>query len=289
MRQSFQRLTISAGAVAAAGALALGLGGTAIASPARPASTASTARAGNAVRTAELAGAARTAKAPAWVPPSKVLWMGDRGSAVRRIQRRLKQLKYYPGPVDGFLGTNTMEAIWAFRAVQHLRINASNADEISRRTERAMVHPKRPRVLDRRGGAERIEVNQDTEVLVLYKHNRISLISHASTGGGYYYPCPPPGSGTCGPAITPDGNFRAHWFAAGWVKVPLGEMYNPTFFIGGAYAIHGDIPVPYYPASHGCVRIPMEIAAWFHKLIHISESNGTRIYIRGKAPYYLVP
>jgi lipoprotein-anchoring transpeptidase ErfK/SrfK len=58
-------------------------------------------------------------------------------------------------------------------------------------------------------------------------------------------------------------------------------MFNPVFFIGGSYAIHGDIPVPLYAASHGCVRIPMDIAMFFHKLIRVSQTHGTPIYIRG--------
>jgi NAD(P)-dependent dehydrogenase (short-subunit alcohol dehydrogenase family) len=53
----------------------------------------------------------------------------------------------------------------------------------------------------------------------------------------------------------------------GWVTVPLGEMYNPVFFIGTTFAIHGDTDFPLRPASHGCVRIPMDIAAFFHTLL----------------------
>ena len=32
-------------------------------------------------------------------------------------------------------------------------------------------------------------------------------------------------------------------------------MYYSSYFVGG-YAIHGFDPVPTYPASHGCLRIP---------------------------------
>jgi len=46
-------------------------------------------------------------------------------------------------------------------------------------------------------------------------------------------------------------------------------MYNSVFFIGTAYAIHGDTDVPLAPVSHGCVRVPMDIAAFFHKLVKI--------------------
>ena len=132
--------------------------------------------------------------------------------------------------------------------------------------QRALNHPRAPRVLDRAAGPNRIEVNLHTEVLVLYRHNQIQLISHVSSGGGYYY-CSP--GGGCGVAITPTGNFSTRVFLPGWVVVPLGEMYNPVFFIGTAFAIHGDTDVPLAPVSHGCVRIPMDIAAFFHTLVKI--------------------
>jgi hypothetical protein len=54
-------------------------------------------------------------------------------------------------------------------------------------------------------------------------------------------------------------------------------MYNPVFFIGTAYAIHGDSVVPLQPVSYGCVRIPMDIAAFFPALV---PAPGTPVYIR---------
>jgi lipoprotein-anchoring transpeptidase ErfK/SrfK len=62
----------------------------------------------------------------------------------------------------------------------------------------------------------------------------------------------------------------------GWVSVPLGEMYNPVFFIGTVYAIHGDTYVPVQPVSHGCIRIPMDIAAFFHTMV---TTPGTPVYV----------
>jgi Putative peptidoglycan binding domain/L,D-transpeptidase catalytic domain len=188
------------------------------------------------------------------------LGMSD-SSSVRRLQRRLAALKYYPGRIDGQFGPDTLEAVWAFQRAQGL----PGEDFVSAAMWRALAHPRAPRVLDRKAGPNRIEVNLATEVLVLYRHNRIQLISHVSSGGGYYY-C---SVGGCAFAITPTGNFRTVVFLPGWVTVPLGEMYNPVFFIGTAFAIHGDTYVPLQPVSHGCVRIPMDIAAFFHTLVRV--------------------
>ncbi len=228
-----------------------------------------------------------TASAPAYVPPSKPLHYGEKGAAVRSVQRRLAQLHYYPGPIDGIYGPDTLEAAWAFREVQGLRVTEGNeAEPITTAFLKALVHPLQPYKLVPRGPADRVEINQNIQVLVLYRNNKPVLIAHVSTGGRYYYPCPGDPSATCGPAITPDGNYHAEWFDPGWVTVPLGQMYNPVFFIGSAYAIHGDIPVPWYPVSHGCVRLWMDIATWFHNDLSIGGKHPTAIYIRGTARPY---
>jgi lipoprotein-anchoring transpeptidase ErfK/SrfK len=202
--------------------------------------------------------AERTAPASA----QATVQFGQHGSAVRKLQRRLAALKYYPGAIDGNFSTNTLEAVWAFQEVQGL----PGEDFVNARMQRALNHPRAPRVLDRAAGPNRIEVNIGIEVLVLYRHNQIQLISHVSSGGGYYY-CSP--GGGCGVAITPTGNYSTRVFLPGWVVVPLGEMFNPVFFIGTAFAIHGDTDVPLAPVSHGCVRIPMDIANFFHTLVKV--------------------
>jgi len=208
---------------------------------------------------------------PAIAARTSVLQLGMKGSAVKALQRRLAALKYYPGSIDGQFGTNTLEAVWAFQEVQGL----PGHDYVSSAMQRALANPKAPKVLDRKAGANRIEVNLASEVLVLYRGNKIQLISHVSSGGGYYF-CSP--GGGCGYAITPTGNYKTIVYMRGWIQVPLGEMYNPVFFIGTAYAIHGDTDVPLAPVSHGCVRIPMDIAAFFHTLVHIP---GEPVIVRG--------
>jgi hypothetical protein len=252
MRHATLRWLFTLGALVGAGALLLSQSGAAGASPAR-------------------AGASARGSAP-YVPPRQLLSIGMQGPAVRRLQARLASLKYYPGLVDGQFGQDTLEAVWAFKETQGLPINSANQDVVSRATERALVNPRAPEVLVPRGGRMRIEVNMGDEVLVLYKDNQVDLISHVSTGAGCL-----PGQG-CG-WDTPTGNYYALSFDSGWLTVPLGEMYNPVFFIGTQFAIHGELDssVPWYADSHGCVRIPYDTASFFHTLIKVP---GTPIYIR---------
>jgi len=193
-----------------------------------------------------------------------------KGADVRLLQLRLAALHYYPGAADGQFGLDTEEAVWAFQEVQGL----PTSGDVGQATQRALANPQNPAVLVASGPSTRVEINLGRGVLVLYRAGQVALISHVSTGGGYYY-CSP--GGGCGYAVTPTGDFSTVAFMPGWVTVPLGEMYNPVFFIDTAFAIHGDTYVPLQPVSHGCVRIPMDIAAFFHNLVKVP---GTPVYIR---------
>jgi lipoprotein-anchoring transpeptidase ErfK/SrfK len=193
-----------------------------------------------------------------------------KGADVKALQQRLAALKYYPGGADGVFGSNTLEAVWAFQEVQRLGVDGV----VGPVTAHALVYPRAYPARYPSGGSLRVEVNLTTRVLVLYQSNRVALISHISAGGGYRY-CTSRG---CSYAITPTGRFHTTVYMSGWIRVPLGVMYNPVFFIGTVYAIHGETNanVPLAPVSHGCVRIPLDIAAFFHNMV---RTPGTPVYI----------
>ena len=48
----------------------------------------------------------------------------------------------------------------------------------------------------------------------------------------------------------------------------------PSYFLRG-FAVHGYPYVPAYPASHGCVRVPM----WFATRLHGFMPYGSTIWI----------
>ena len=75
-------------------------------------------------------------------------------------------------------------------------------------------------------------------------------------------------------AVTPGGSFRIGRKAVGLEIAPLGELWWPMYFNGGI-AIHGSPSVPAYPASHGCIRIPMYAAPTFYNEV----PAGTRVHV----------
>lgn len=142
------------------------------------------------------AAASSPAPASSTAPAGQVLEPGMSGPAVTQLQQRLAALNYYPGPADGQFGTDTLEAVWAFQAVQGLPAR----DAVGPAMQRALADPHLPAVLVPGGGSLRVEVNLADEVLVLYRGNQVALISHVSSGGGYYY-CSP--GGGCGYTLVP--------------------------------------------------------------------------------------
>jgi len=209
----------------------------------------------------------------AYTAPARNLAEGMSGADVKSLQQRLSALKYYTGAADGKFGSDTLAALWAFQEINGIHVSGV----VDAATKRALVNPKAyqsPSYPGKR--ATRVEVSQALEVLVLFENNRIMLISHVSSGGGYFYNC---GSGGCAQAVTPNGTYNTTVYMPGWVQVPLGEMYNPVFFISTVFAIHGDTYVPQGPASHGCVRVPMDVAAFFHKMV---ATPGTQVHVYGK-------
>jgi lipoprotein-anchoring transpeptidase ErfK/SrfK len=70
---------------------------------------------------------------------------------------------------------------------------------------------------------------------------------------------------------TPVGTWRVYWKDAGYNAL---GMYYSLYFLRG-FALHGYNPVPTYPASHGCVRLPI----WFARGFFDRWSLGARIHV----------
>lgn len=247
----------AAGTTAAAGILTAALAGQAAAAPAAPGTS-----------TAAERTAASAPVTPGWPAPARELRAGMSGSDVKALQQRLNALHYYAGPDDGRFGPDTEEAVWAFQEIQGIRVDGIAGPV----TGRYLARPEAYAPHDPHGGPERVEVNLAKRTLVLYRDHAVALISHVSPAGGYRY-CDRNG---CSAAATPTGEYHTTGYLPGWVKVPLGKMYNPVFFLGDSYAIHGDTDVPLGPASHGCIRIPMDIAQFFHTLV---LPHGTPVFV----------
>ena len=183
---------------------------------------------------------------------------GSRGPVVPPTKPRLKQLHFDPGPVDGYFDQDTQYAVIAVQKYFGLPRTGASTRPCSRRSSTSATRPPKPKI-----EPDRVEIDLDRQVLT-FSGLAADPDHHDVDRSGEHF-CG--GADGCQYAITPAGPLpllRAH---NGWQKGKLGKMWNPYYFNGGI-AVHGLASVPAYPASHGCARIPMHIADYFHTLVH---------------------
>ena len=157
--------------------------------------------------------------------------------AVTQLARQLAALHYAVPSFSSTFSYDLVESVWAFQKVQGL-------DRTGSVDAAFWTKLQNPRIPTARYSdpADHIEVDKTHQVLYIVRGGQITMISPVATAGiaGYY---------------TPEGRFAIYRKVTGWDHSPLGVLYDPMYFTGG-YAIHGGDPVPPYPASHGCVRVP---------------------------------
>jgi hypothetical protein len=160
---------------------------------------------------------------------------GSRGPLVEMLEARLTALGYPCGPLDGLYDYRTRDAVMAFQKVERLNRDGIAGEAVWRRLFVAQTPVPR---LSKPGG--RAEVDLSRQVLFMIENNTVVKIIHVSTGK----------------LGTPTGHGRVFRKDPGWVTVPVGSMYSPSYIMPHI-AIHGSKSVPSYPASHGCVRTPI--------------------------------
>jgi peptidoglycan hydrolase-like protein with peptidoglycan-binding domain len=203
-------------------------------------------------------------------PPAGGLSLGSRGGIVLAYQRRLRELHFDPGAVDGMFSQDTAYAVVAVEKL----LGLARDGVIGPAVRLGLEHFKYQPALSN-GEPDRVEINLDTQVITVFEQWQPILLATTSTGSGEYF-CG--GNDGCQYAITPTGHFHFQYVHRGWDTGKLGRMWNPYYFNGGI-AIHGLASVPNYPGSHGCARIPMDIANYFATLVTVGES----VYVVGTA------
>jgi L,D-transpeptidase catalytic domain/Putative peptidoglycan binding domain len=193
--------------------------------------------------------------------------MGMRGPDVALLQRRLADLHFNPGPPDGYYGYATRAALWAFQQANGI----VPGTPVDKALSEALRCPRPVRPFTSSRVPTRVEISLRRQLMIIWSHGRVTLISHISTGAMRSY-CE---FGICGFARTPTGDFYVFRRYDGWQDSPLGWMYKPLYFYAG-FALHGSTDVPLYPASHGCVRVPITNADLMYALV----PDGTPVLIR---------
>jgi lipoprotein-anchoring transpeptidase ErfK/SrfK len=162
------------------------------------------------------------------------LRLGSHGPGVLGLKRRLAGLAYALPSVDSGYGYRTYEAVMAFQKVHGL----PRTGRVDRRFWQVLARASVPRARVPRG--DYIEVSKSRQTLYEVRAGKVVRVVHVSTGAT---------------GNTPVGTWRVYREVYGWDWV----LYHPMYFLRG-FAIHGYPSVPAWPASHGCVRVPLWLA-----------------------------
>jgi imidazolonepropionase-like amidohydrolase len=189
---------------------------------------------------------------------------------IREAEQRLSDLGYWTGPIDGAADAGFRHALIAFQKVEgRARTGKFTLEELQ-----ALRVAKRPIPLE--AGPFHAEIDLTRQVLfVVNKEGTVEGILPVSTGNNRWFTS----NEWTRRACTPCGRFKIHRKVSGWRKSELGLMYYPNYILGGV-AIHGSKSVPAYPASHGCIRIPMYAAKEFSETTPI----GTPVIVHAGTP-----
>ena len=195
--------------------------------------------------------------------------VNSKGPLVWYLETRLTALKYCPGPIDGLYDYRTRDAVMAFQKVERLKRIGTVGDATWQRLASAKTPtPKNSDV------GTRIEVDLSRQVLFMITDNEVWKIVHVSTGR----------------TGTRTGHYAIKEKYKGMVSCVTveGVMYYPSYIVSRT-AIHGYRSVPSYPASHGCVRVPMWMAegtlvrhAHGHDHRHLLQQRMTSKRVRGR-------
>jgi hypothetical protein len=185
-------------------------------------------------------------------------------------ERRLSEMGYWTGAIDGLFDPASRAALVAFQKWQGRQVTSQlTLDELD--AIRNSASPKAREV-----GYGHVEVDLDRQVLLLVNDEGGVRVVPVSTGSGE----PFVDEGQTSIAYTPRGRFLVYQKDVGWQSGSLGSTYYANF-ISGSVAIHGSRSVPFQPASHGCIRVPVFAAREISRLLPV----GTIVLVYDKVSF----
>ena len=188
----------------------------------------------------------------------------------REAERLLFDLGYWTGAVDGIFDSATRAALIAFQKWEGRPVTG----RLTLVELEAMRSSDPPSA--REPGYPHVEIDVDRQVLLLIDEAGRVTVLPVSTGSGKHFI----DEGQKSIAYTPRGRFIVYDKTPGWEEGTARSMYYSNYISGGV-SIHGSPSVPFHPASHGCIRIPMFAAREMSKLLTL----GTIVLVYDKVSF----
>jgi len=189
---------------------------------------------------------------------------------IKEAERRLSDLGYWTGPIDGRFDEASRSALITFQKFESRpptgRLTLEELEKIR--------HSTSPEA--RETGYEHVEVDVDRQLLFFVNQEGGVKVLPVSTGSGKQFV----DEGQTSVAYTPRGRFVVYGKSHGWEYGPLGSLYFANYISGGV-AIHGSRNVPTQPETHGCIRVPVFAARELSQLMRL----GTIVLVYDKISF----
>ena len=183
---------------------------------------------------------------------ARTLAVGSTGPDVVALSTRLTELRVHvPAPSTTF-GSELYDSVVAFQKARGLERTGAVDDATWRALSQHVVPTPRYR-----GRGMHIEVSKSRQILMIVRNGETIWYLPVSSGAG---------------GITPVGRYRILWKALATTTWLGPAILYRTMTFHTHYAIHGFPSVPAYPASHGCVRVPIWIADWLYQQSPVGEA-----------------
>lgn len=175
---------------------------------------------------------------------------------ILEAEQLLNNLAYWTGPIDGLFDNASRHALTAFQKVE----GRKRSGNLTRTEIEALRSADRPEPRDKTYA--HVEVDLARQVLMIVDENgMVTRVLPVCSGNEKLYI----DRGVTKRAHTPRGRFIVTRKINGLRISSLGALFYPSYLVNGI-AIHGSPFIAAYPASHGCIRIPMFAAKAFHDM-----------------------
>ena len=189
---------------------------------------------------------------------------------IKEAERRLSELGYWTGPIDGRFDEASRSALIAFQKFE----SRPPTGELTLEELEKIRYGTSPEA--RETGYEHVEVDVDRQLLLFVNQEGAVKVLPVSTGSGKQFV----DEGQTSVAYTPRGRFVVYEKSHGWEYGPLGSLYFANYISGGV-AIHGSRNVPTQPETHGCIRVPVFAARELSQLMPL----GTIVLVYDKISF----
>lgn len=193
-------------------------------------------------------------------------------SEIKEAQTIANKFGLQVGAVDGVFGANSARGFCMFRYLSRMTPSRSNLDStlLSKMRDYNARYPNLQSIPSgTSAGSNTFLVAQKTcQMMVYARSGNYSAVTPISTGKNGLE--------------TPNGTWNIGYTQRGWSCSSLypescitqtqgrftnisnyGNMYNKRS-VTGAIKVHGSTSVPTYPASHGCIRVPISFSDWMY-------------------------